>query len=44
MLSFERSQEGGYQNRISAIKGEGGVQILVILWERDSWMTPCTIF
>ena len=24
MLSFERSQEGGYQNRISAIKGEGG--------------------
>ena len=33
-------RKGGYQNRTSANKGEGGVQILVILWERNNWMTP----
>ena len=31
--------KGGYQNKTSANKGEG-VQISVILWERNNWMTP----
>ena len=33
-------RKGDYQNRISANNGDGGVQILVILWKRNNWMTP----
>ena len=40
-LIFEHSSEwGGYQNWTSANKGEGGVQNLGILWERNNWMSP----
>ena len=32
-------RKGDYQNRTSANKEEG-VQILVVSWERNNWMTP----